>query len=98
MKEKKRPTNSCIFLSEIIDALTLNGTMCEEIENACLMPRGYLDHLIQHPNEVRLTDVALIAAVSRVDVFFKVYGLEPPFTQKDLRQADALESCNPKNK
>lgn len=77
MKKKKRPFNDCIFLNEIISALTVNGTLCEEIEDSCLMPKGYLQHLINNPNEVRLTDVALIAAVRHCDVFFNVFGSEP---------------------
>lgn len=77
MKKKKRPFNDSVFLNEIISALTLDGSLCDEIEDACLMPKGYLQHLIDHPNEVRLTDVALIAAVRHCDVFFNIFGAEP---------------------
>lgn len=77
MKKNERPFSDSIFLNEIISVLTDNGTLCEEIEDACLIPKGYLQHLIHHPDEVRLTDVALIAAVRRCDVFFNVFGGEP---------------------
>lgn len=100
MKKKKRPFNDSIFLNDIIFALTVNGTLCEDIEDACLMPKGYLQHLIDHPNEVRLTDVALIAAVRHVDVFFNVFGNDPiPFDPEDVDKAHAIEKAfNPKTK
>lgn len=77
MKKKKRPSNDSVFLNEIISVLTVDGSRCEEIEDTCLMPRGYLQHLIDHPNEVRLTDVALVSAVCHCDVVFNVFGTEP---------------------
>ncbi|UPW40829.1 hypothetical protein [Sigmofec virus UA08Rod_6581] len=86
-KIKHRPQNNHIFLTEIISALTTNGNDCEEIEDACLIPRGYLRHLIDHPNEVRLTDVALVAAVTRRDVFFHVYDSD------SLEKSSAMSEC-----